>query len=493
MHIFGLPAKRISCLIIGFLLWIFLSIPQTAIALKTFSSIDNDVDQEIASSFLRSDNQWILDDQNRVVILHGVQIINSGPPYISYHTEEDYDRLVGWGFNSIRLGTVWTAIESEPGVYNEDYLQLLDERIGWCHERGIYVILEMHQDVYSEKYSGDGAPEWACIDNGIPFYPLQPWFLNYMQPAVMAAFNNFWSNTDGLQDYFVNMWTNIAARYVNEPAIAGYDLYNEPFFGSHLPLLIFDRQYLQPFYEKLISSIQEVSPNHISFFEPTGVVGAGLPCHMQEMGFSNIAYAPHCYPTLPNIFHIYLGNPKIMRQILRTIDNNADNMNVPVWVGEYALFDAQTVNAEQYLKDLCRVLDDFKKSWSYWIYNKDDNVGLLDLNGNERKWVVDVVSRPYPQKICGYPQQFYFNVDSKVFKLTWTENPEASGPTVIFVPQERHYPEGFSIRFSDPEGHWAYKWNADRNLLLIWADRNIHEHTLKIIPPFTPDWAPSID
>jgi len=52
-------------------------------------------------------------------------------------------------------------------------------------------------------------------------------------PAVQAAFDNFWANTPcadgvGVQEHFARAWQHVAARYADEPAILGYDLFNEP-------------------------------------------------------------------------------------------------------------------------------------------------------------------------------------------------------------------------------------------------------------------------
>lgn len=56
-------------------------------------------------------------------------------------------------------------LEPEPGVYNEDYLKEIDERIQWAEQNNLFVVLDMHQDLFSVKYS-DGAPEWATLDEG---------------------------------------------------------------------------------------------------------------------------------------------------------------------------------------------------------------------------------------------------------------------------------------------------------------------------------------
>ena len=110
-------------------------------------------------------NCWIRDEDNRVIIFHGLNISNAAKRtenQISWQTYEDYKRMsLDWGFNCIRLLIFWSAIEPEPGVYNDTYLNLVEERVNWAEDLGLYVILDMHQDVYSAKFGGDGAPYWA--------------------------------------------------------------------------------------------------------------------------------------------------------------------------------------------------------------------------------------------------------------------------------------------------------------------------------------------
>ena len=112
------------------------------------------------------------------------------------------------------------------------------ERLRWFRDAGLWVILDMHQDLYSRKYLGDGAPEWACLDDGIPFVAMPGgWFMNYQTPAVIRAFDNFWANKPGpggigIQDRFISAWQHVARRFKDDKNIIGYDVMNEPFYGS---------------------------------------------------------------------------------------------------------------------------------------------------------------------------------------------------------------------------------------------------------------------
>jgi len=198
--------------------------------------------QEITEFITVRDGRFV-DAAGRHVILHGINVGQKHDPYVSWHRPEDYARMREWGFNCVRLLTLWAAIEPECGTYDEEYLKRLDARIAWAKEHGLYVLLDMHQDLWGEKPRGDGAPAWATLDEGKPRGPKGAvWSDAYFtSPMIQTAFDNFYANTPGpdgvgIQDRFALAWQHLAKRYANEPAIVGYDLINEPFMGSEILL-----------------------------------------------------------------------------------------------------------------------------------------------------------------------------------------------------------------------------------------------------------------
>lgn len=71
------------------------------------------------------------DSSNRTVMFHGVNVVYKVPPYIPTNatfdaelslTDAELDNLVKWGFNFVRLGVMWEAVETAPGQYNRTYL-----------------------------------------------------------------------------------------------------------------------------------------------------------------------------------------------------------------------------------------------------------------------------------------------------------------------------------------------------------------------------------
>ena len=195
-----------------------------------------------AKGFVTAQEGRFVDGAGRHVILHGINIVNKSPgqQYLSWQGPKEFAAMREWGFNCIRLGIIWDGLEPEPGKYNEDYLEGMDERIAWAKANGLYVLLDMHQDLYGRKF-GDGAPLWATLDEGQPHVPMgSVWSDAYFTSAgVQTAFNNFWANAPGpggvgIQDRFAAAWRHVAKRYADEPAVVGYDVLNEPFIGSRI-------------------------------------------------------------------------------------------------------------------------------------------------------------------------------------------------------------------------------------------------------------------
>ena len=54
------------------------------------------------------------------------------------------------------------------------YLDMVEEIVIMAGERGIYSLLDMHQDAFNAKFCGNGVPDWAAkpVADNFP-YPLQ--------------------------------------------------------------------------------------------------------------------------------------------------------------------------------------------------------------------------------------------------------------------------------------------------------------------------------
>ncbi|MDR3314779.1 MAG: cellulase family glycosylhydrolase [Oscillospiraceae bacterium] len=184
-----------------------------------------------------------VDAKGRTRILNGMNFDHKqgGADVFRYQLDDDFfTTYAARGFTVLRLGVTWENLEPEPGQYNESYLRSLDAIFAAAALHGVYVFLDMHQDLYSgfETRVGDGAPAWATLSDGYhqrkPFYV---WGEAYIWgKAVHRSFDHFWANDEthgkGLQDHFSALWAMLARRYGGRSALLGYDLLNEPFPGS---------------------------------------------------------------------------------------------------------------------------------------------------------------------------------------------------------------------------------------------------------------------
>ena len=191
-------------------------------------------------SKLRVSGDQLIDREGRQVILHGVNMVCKDPArgYVGAWTEEDFRFLRDRGMNVIRLGILWDGLEPEPGRINEALLDRIEAFIDMAEAAGLYVFLDMHQDLYGRRFA-DGAPEWAtlCEPDGYDNTG-HVWSDAYLSStSVQTAFDRFWENAPapdgiGLQDHLAGVWRRVAERFGHRDCIVGYDLLNEPFPGT---------------------------------------------------------------------------------------------------------------------------------------------------------------------------------------------------------------------------------------------------------------------
>ncbi len=220
---------------------------------------------------------------------------------LSAITERHFRDMSAQGFDFARLLLFWDDLEPEPGHYSRRYLGKIDRILDWAQRYRIHVVIDAHQDVFGPRFGHRGIPEWATRTDGLPFTPHpDDWFSEYFEPAVQAAFQHLYEDTD-LRRAQARMWRLLAARFGEHPAVLGYDLINEPMGrldpGEDLPTAAkrIESRQLTPMYNRIADAVRHVDPDNWLFVEPTPIVGEGVPTGLGRIDDPKVVYAPHLY------------------------------------------------------------------------------------------------------------------------------------------------------------------------------------------------------
>ncbi len=451
--------------------------------------------------------RFVTDSDGRALTFHGVNVSNSAkgdPERTGHMTAADAQRMSGqWGFNFVRYLIFWDAVEPEPGVYDEAYFARVEQRLDWLHEANIVVMLDMHQDVYSQVFCCDGAPEWAVRDDDLAFTQQDLWSANYFQPAVARAFDNFWAYDDGdhadLQDHYADAWAAVAERFGDHPAVIGYDVMNEPYPGSDMDIVELSGQAnpngslarfaankLAPFYQRVINRIREVDTERWIFFEPHyGTVGLGNPSYLPvlvdpRVGEDRLVYAPHLYSLRYEATMRYTESDPTVERWERETGNQAALQRSPLLLGEWGL-DWNGEGSAKYMQDVVEAADRLMAGWAYWSFD-GGSWSFWQFDTESESPSVEYVVRAYPQRVAGRPTSFFYDRDSRVFTLSFDSIEGVTAPTEIYIPAARYYADGYELSVDGPADSWSSEWDAEREVLRLTTDPAVETWSVQIAP-----------
>ncbi len=377
----------------------------------------------------------IRDDDGRAVILRGMNVSteNKTAPYLGFHAEADLVRMRDeWGFDAVRWVMPWAAVEPAEGDYDDAYLDEVRTRLDWARDAGMLVVLDMHQDVYGEGFGFDGAPRWTCDEaHYADFEPQDPWPINYLEDGVIACFDALWTDA-ALGEKFAAAWRHVAAALADHPAVIGFDLLNEPHWGSH-GVTDFEEELLQPFYARVIDEVRAEAPSWIAFVEPASSRNLGFPTSLLPFTQPDIVYAPHTYDATaeqgagfdPTRRDGFIAN-------IEDLHEEAERLGAALWIGEYGGLGADPGIAA-YMDAAYDGAGAVAGGSMYWDYSRGGGYAPLDADGNEVASIVDAIVRPYPSRIAGDPISWTLD-DDGALTVTWTSDAKITAPTEIIWP-----------------------------------------------------------
>jgi endoglucanase len=239
--------------------------------------------------------------------------------------EADVAKWQSWGVNAVRLSINHHWLSPGDGVYLDSGWQWMDQFIAWCKAHHIYVILCMH------AAPGAQNPElMSDTPDGVP---------------------HLWTQPSIYQPWTIHLWQAIAQRYANEPAVAGYDLLDEPLLSEAHPAS--GGAIVRAFYVKVTAAIRSVDNHHIIF--ACGTSWCGSTAGVQ-------AILPPWDNNMVLVFHKYWDQNNVA-SIRGYLDIRSQH-NIPLWNGETG------ENTNAWAKGMVSLLAQNNIGWSWWTYKK---------------------------------------------------------------------------------------------------------------------------
>ena len=394
--------------------------------------------------------------------------------YMAPVCQLDAGQLARFGYDVVRLTVSWSLLEPAPGEIDPGYVARIAQVVDWLRERGIYSVIDMHQDAWSKYlytaagstcppltqpvggfHEADGAPAWAsvhllpvCAVNGI----------RDLDAAVQEDFQRLYSDLAGpdgvgLQEHYAAVLAALAARFARDPGVAGYELMNEPEPGYVAPGAM-DATELFPLYAKVIDAVRRRVPrfHQLFFIEPDvtrDVVDRSVTLGRWSLysRYPSVVYAPHVYTNvftlnaelgLSQLDPLYPANGGY-----DTAVQDARSLGLPLWVGEFGngvaqddpLLRSQYANQDRLaVGGALWYWKGFASRDGHWSVLYDDSAHVDAAYPSRIKFT----DRVYPIYTAGTIESLAYDPDTGTFALR-ARSPRVrpgdhSRATVIYIP-----------------------------------------------------------
>ena len=248
----------------------------------------------------------------------------------NYWTTQDFDNCAEMGMSVIRLPFTYMNLCDDNGNLKSNAFDRLDWFVSNCSSRGMYVILDMHGAFGSQN----GMDHSGEVNDGTQLYHNQ-------------------SN----KNKTLNLWKSIAEHFKGNPAVAAYDILNEPGIKA---AATYSLQW--DFYNEIYNAIRSKDSDHIIIMESCWDAN-NLP-RPSQYGWTNVAYEYHYYPWNAQ-------NSSSAQQSYfsgKVSDISSHNYGVPTFVGEFTCFEQ-----EQGWKTAMSIFNSQGWHWTTWSYKVTGN------------------------------------------------------------------------------------------------------------------------
>ncbi|HTZ14986.1 MAG TPA: cellulase family glycosylhydrolase [Mycobacterium sp.] len=418
-------------------------------------------------SALTTTNGWITNTDGQVVIDHGLNFntIEAGDPI----SDQDAAFLQENGFNSARIFVDWAQIEPEPGVFDNSYLDTVQQTVQTLASHDISTTVTF--DAYGTNGSGAATePSWADVGvtgtsgTSLPF-PLNVFF----DTRTNEGWDSFFTNADapngaGLENDYSQMLEYVA-NYLKGDNMVNYDIVNEPSPGSGLLSTLlgspfFESQQLTPFYDEAANAIRAVDPTAPVLYEPNVLFDTGLvPIHLGTVDAPGTALSFHAYCE----FQISGSCLPDVDSMISNADAYAKAQDIPALLTEFGGTSSLPTITPNLIEAPMNAADQHDLGWDEFLFSGTANNGqslvynpdLPPTGDNVNTTDLQTIAEPYPQVTSGTPGSYSF--ENGVFQYTYSTAAvsgsgdfPAGSETTISVPTVE-FPDGYTVSVTGGE------------------------------------------
>eukprot|EP00434_Breviolum_minutum_P041186 symbB.v1.2.036635.t2/scaffold5215.1/size29738/4 len=366
--------------------------------------------KELGQISVDPDSGHFVDSYGRVRIFHGVNAVLKESPWLPQSDQFTGDDSLD--SKTLDFLQAW----HENCQVDESYVKRVGQLSADLAQRGIYTIADLHQDLGSRRFCGEGFPEGyveellqdpASQMSKAPKFPhpfpdlprnasgfpelgrcLDRQFSEYYSTyQVGALFSELYRAGSKLQEGFLRFWSAVSAEFKDAPHLLAYELLNEPsgtclkahdafgcrLSGQAMPLRFDNRveaYYLTPLYQAAARVIRSNNAKQVIFYEGTVWPKIGVDV------FPEPALGADRQQALA--YHIYCDGDNWPAGLLcdaaqqifeRTYYPFLHKHSMPGFMTEFGAVKGNH-NEMKHISNLLHTADKHFQSWTYWQLKK---------------------------------------------------------------------------------------------------------------------------
>jgi hypothetical protein len=320
----------------------------------------------------------IVDSAGAPVALRGFNVLPVWDDHPGRTWSADHNRkIAAKGFNAVRFMLHWNALEPRRGQLDETHLETLDRAIDHARQAGLYVILNP-----------------ICVFQGDTFTP--GW----------ARTGDTLRSIERRASGYVSA---LAARYRDEPALAAYDLVNEP------PTYPPDQNRILRMYGALTAAVRAHDATRLNIVEPSfgnsdmsradpalwrAIPDAVLSIHDYYLGGGGDAYLPAGdleRTANGTARHTWEGEGTYRGGAAREFEQHLlanltrmRELGIPMWIGEFGI-DPAARGGARWIREKVALYKKHGLGYAWWLYGVDGAWATLDRTTGDLRPFVELL------------------------------------------------------------------------------------------------------